>query len=223
MKHTLKVIGFGICLGILLVVMQTALGIDKDVFIHWYWILAALFVGGCIFFNVVYNISYQKKLKALIPLLDSGREAEFATGVEALLQTAKGKGLQTLLKINLSAGYIETKQYDRSEQLLEGLGPLKGDFLNLGYSLNLGLSYFYTKQYAKAEEVYTANQALFDRYRDHKDYGGNIVVTDILLSVMRGQYEQAKQQVSEAKEVWTLPRFQKVFAEIENILSENAP
>lgn len=223
MKHILKVIIFGVCLGLLLAAVQPALHIDRDVFMHWYWIAAPAVVAGALVINVIYNIPYQRKMKELAVLLDAERPEEYLSGVENLLRTARGKGLQNILKINLSAGYLETKQYNKAVQLLEELSRERlGSVLKLCCCLNLGLGYFYTKQYTRAIEVYTQNQPLFDRYRNHTSYGGSIALADVLTSAMRGQSEQALQQLAAARKKWDIPRFRKTYQEIEDILSKGA-
>ena len=62
MKRLWKIIAIGVCIGLVSVVLQKALHIDRDVFLRWYWVTAAAVVLGAVLVNVVYNVFYQKKM-----------------------------------------------------------------------------------------------------------------------------------------------------------------
>ena len=126
MKRLWKIIAIGVCIGLVSVVLQKALHIDRDVFLRWYWVTAAAVVLGAVLVNVVYNVFYQKKMQRLVPLLEAQKPREYIAGVEQLLKTAKGQNLRNILMMNLSAGYIALKEFDKAIELLEGLSDRGG-------------------------------------------------------------------------------------------------
>ena len=118
--------------------------------------------------------------------------------------------------INLAAGYIEIKQYEKSISLLENLAgrQLPGSAVKMVCRLDLCMSYFYVGQYEKAMSLYNENQKLFGQYRNDKTYGGHIAVADILALMRNGQYDQAEKLLDTAQRFWEEPRLQNAFQEI---------
>lgn len=222
MKRILKVVVLGVCIGLALVALQAALHIERDVFLHWYWIAAAVVVLGAALVNVLYNISYQRRMKKLVPLLEAKRPQEYVNGVERLMQTAKGQSLRKILTMNLAAGYIDLKQFDKATELLEGISDkgLTGSAAKAVYRLNLCTCYFQSGQEEKALELYNDSQKIFEPQRNGKLYGGNIAILDMLAAIQSGQYSQAEQLLDKARQTWNDPRFQEAFQEIENTLAE---
>lgn len=222
MKRVLKIVALGVCGGLLLVVLQGALRIDRDVFLHWYWIVAAAAVVGAVLVNVAYNISYQRRMKKLIPLLEGQRTREYIAGVDRLLATAKGQSLRKILTMNLAAGYIDLKQFDKATELLEGISDkgLTGSAAKTVYRLNLCTCYFQSGQGEKALELYNDSQKIFEPQRSGKLYGGNIAILDMLAAIQSGQYSQAEQLLDKARRTWNDSRFQEAFQEIESTLAE---
>ena len=88
MKRIWKIIVIGVCSGLVLVALQMALHIDRDVFLRWYWAAAAVVVLGAVLVNVGYTIFYQKRMQKLVPLLEAQKPREYIAGVEQLLKTA---------------------------------------------------------------------------------------------------------------------------------------
>lgn len=222
MKRILKIVALGVCIGLALVALQTALRIDRDVFLHWYWIIAAVAVAGAVLINVVYNIFYQQRMKKLIPLLEEQKPREYVAGVERLLQTAKGENLRKILKMNLAAGYIDLKQFDKAIELLEGMSEkgLAGSAVKTVYRLNLCTCYFQSGRGEKALELYRDSQKIFEPQRNGKLYGGNVAILDILAAVQSREYAQAEQLLDRARRTWSDPRFREAFQELESTLTE---
>ena len=222
MKRILKVVALGVCGGLASVALQTALRIDQDVFLHWYWIAAAAVVLGAVLVNVVYNIFYQQKMKKLVPLLEAQKPREYIAGVEQLLKTAKGQNLRKILTMNLAAGYIDLKEFDRAVELLEGISEkgLAGSAVKTVYRLNLCTCYFQSGRGERALELYRDSQKIFEPQRRGKLYGGNIAILDILAAIHSGQYSQAEQLLNKARQTWNDPHFQEAFQEIESTLAE---
>lgn len=220
MKRFLKIVVIGICLGLAMLIVQKGFQIDEDVFMRGYFIAAPAFIIGAVLLNVCYNISYQRKMSRIVTLLEQGKPREYIAEVERLLQTARGQNLRNILKLNLAAGYIEVKQFDRSIGLLEELSDkrLPGALVKMIHRLNLCMSYFYAEQFEKAMELYNSSQKYFGPYRDHSTYGGNIAVVDILAYIRKEQYGEAEKLLDTAKKSWDDPRLQNAFREIGNSL-----
>lgn len=222
LKRVAKIIFMGVCLGLALALLKTGLGIDDTVFMHGYWIVAVAVVLGAVLINLCYTLSYQNKNKEIAKLLSEEKPQEYIAGMENLLKTAKGKDLRNILKLNLAAGYIETKQFDIAIPMLEKLSceRLRGSSVKVVHKINLCLSYFETTQYEKAITIYNENQRLFQQYRHHKIYGGNIAVLDVIAAIINEQYNQAEELLDAAKKIYDDARLQKSFQEMLDILNK---
>lgn len=208
--------GFG------LAAIQIILQIDKDVFMTGYWVAALIFLTGVLLVNMLYNISYQRRMKQIAPLLEAGKPQEYIAGVEQLLETAKGQNLRKILTMNLAAGYIDLKQFDKAIELLEGISDKKlaGTAVKTVYRLNLCTCYFNTDQGEKALKLYNDSQKIFEAQRGGKLYGVNIAVVDMLAAIQNRRYDQAEQLLDQARRTWDDPRFREAFQEIERTLTE---
>ena len=222
MKRIWKIIVIGVCSGLVLVALQMALHIDRDVFLRWYWAAAAVVVLGAVLVNVGYNIFYQKRMQKLVPLLEAQKPREYVAGVEQLLKTAKGQSLRNILTMNLSAGYIDLKEFSKAIELLEGISDrrLVGTAVKTVCRLNLCTCYFQTGQGEKALALYRDSQSIFEAQRKGGLYGGNIAIVDILAAIQKQEYSQAEQLLDRARRTWDAPRFQEAFQEIEQVLTE---
>ena len=222
MKRIWKIIVIGVCSGLVLVALQMALHIDRDVFLRWYWAAAAVVVLGAVLVNVGYNIFYQKRMQKLVPLLEAQKPREYIAGVEQLLKTAKGQSLRNILTMNLSAGYIDLKEFGKAIELLEGISDrrLVGTAVKTVCRLNLCTCYFQTGQGEKALALYRDSQSMFEAQRKGGLYAGTIAIVDILAAVQKQEYSQAEQLLDRARRTWDAPRFQEAFQEIEQVLTE---
>lgn len=222
MKRSLKIIAIGVCVGLLLGVLRGALHIDEGVFMRWYWAAGVAVVLVAVLVNVIYNVYYQKRMQKLVPLLEAQKPQEYIAGVERLLQTAKGQGLRTILTMNLSAGYIDLKQFDKASELLEGISDkrLVGSTVKTVYRLNLCTCYFQSGRGEKALELYDNSQTIFKAQRNGRLYGGNIAILDMLAAMQKKEYVQVEDLLDRARQTWDNPRFQEAFQEIENTLTE---
>ncbi len=222
MKHIFKVLALGICLGLLLAVVRRLLHIDATLFMRGYWIIALSAIGVAVLINVLYNLSYQQKMRKAAALLEDGCAEEYIAKTEALLQTARGRGLRNILKINLAAGHMEAKQFAAAAHILEELSHerFSTGAVKMCYCLNLCICYFYTAQYDRAKELYQTSRQVFAPFRKNKTYGGNIAEADILAAIMNGQYSQAETLLAAARASWDSPRLLDAFDNIERLLAD---
>lgn len=224
-KRVLKIIAIGVCLGLLLLFVQRSLQIGLDTFLRAYWIAAPALVIGAVLVNALYNLSYQRKMQALVGLLKAGKPQEYIREVEKLLQTAKGQSLRTVLRLNLAAGYMEARDFDTAVPMLEELPDkrLNTTGVRLVHRVNLCQCYFETAQPDKAMAVYRDSQSLFQQYENDKTYGGNIAVLNILAALQSGDREQAERLLDAARNTWSDPRFQTAAQKIEDVLAQQSP
>jgi len=219
MKHILKVIGIGVALGLLLLFIKQALNIPEEIFVKTYWIFGAAVVIAAVLFNHFYHRSYLKKMKTVALLLEQGKPQEYIKAVEALRQKAKGRYLQNLFTLNLSAGYCDLKEYKKAIDLLEGLENARlYQNLKLVYTINLCVCYFYDGQTEKALALYKSSQKLFCTSLATKLYGGNIAVLDVFALMEQREYDRAKELLATARGAWSDARLQADFAYLEGRL-----
>lgn len=216
MKRYLKIIFFGLILGISLVMIRAGLQIEQAVFMRGYWIISGMVILTAFLGNAAYLLFYHRKLQKLSELLNEEKPQEFLSGIAAMQKTAKGKTLQDVLSLNLAAGYLELKQFDRAILLLEEMAAkkLKGETLKLVHGLNLCMGYFETGQIEKGQALYGECEPLFAKYRNGKLYGANVAVVDILAAISREQYDQAEALLEAATAAYPGPRFQKAYCEL---------
>lgn len=224
MKRVLRIVAAGTLLGFILVMIRSVFQIDKDEFLRGCWMTAPAVVLGAAAVNVLYNVTYQRKMRGIAALLEAGKPEEYIAEMEKLLQTARGRNLRNVLKLNLAAGYMDIKQYDTAVSMLEELSGkrLLGSAVKMVHRLNLSMSYFYTAQYEKAMELYNGSRRVFEPYRNSKAYGGHIAAVDILAAIENGRYEEAKGLLDMARKSWSSPRLQDAFAMLDASLAKRA-
>lgn len=212
----------GVCLGLVLVLIQNSFQIPEDVFMQGYWIGAIVVVLGMLVINISYNLYYIGKVKKLLNLLYGGEARGYIEGMEALLKTAKGKTLRSTLELNLAAGYMEEKDYGTAISLLEAVDPkqLRVDSARVVRAINLCESYFLAGKREKAQALYDSNRRLFAKFRTGKLYGGSIAIVDVLEEISLGEFDQAKILLDKAKSTYQEPYLQKAYEEIGAILEK---
>ncbi len=222
MKRIGKVVLFGVCLGLVLVLIQNSFQIPEDVFMQGYWIAAIVVVLGALVINISYNLYYMGRVKKLLTLLYAGDSRGYIEGMEALRKSAKGKTLRSTLELNLAAGYMEEKDYGTAISILEAVDPkqLRVDSARVVRAINLCESYFLAGQTEKAQTLYDSSRPLFTKFRTGKAYGGNIAIVDVLEEISRGEFDQAKILLDKAKSTYQEPYLQKAYEEIGAILEK---
>lgn len=215
MKRKRKIIGFGICIGIMLAIAKNAVGLENALFWRYYGIFAAIILVGSVGINIAYNRSYQRKMQRILSLLEE-RPREYIAQLEGMLEKAKGENLRNVLRLNLAAGYMEAGERPRAIAILEELSGqrLPGAAAKVAHTINLCECYFYTNQSEKAMQLYRENTALFTRFREDAQYGGNIAALDILAAYCEGELARAAELLEAAQRKWDKPRFQRDFQEI---------
>jgi len=219
MKRIFNIIAIGIIIGILLVIVQTAFHIPKDIFLHYYWICGVSVVLVAVLFNCFYNLRYQLKMKNAAMLLENGKTNEYIQAVEALLKNAKGRYLKNFLTVNLSAGYCQLNEYEKAIERLESLLRVRlYGVLKMVHRLNLCGCYFYSHQSKKAIALYESSQKDFKPFKKSKIYGGNIAVLDVFAAIEKGELIRANELLKYTCEAWDNPRLQDDYQYLEGRL-----
>lgn len=227
-KWMLRTIIIGVCLGSLFLLGKIIFQISDAEIWNYYLTFAGVVLAcsvivlvGSIGFNLIYNFRYQKKMNAAIQLLHAGHTEEYIEKMESMLSLAKSRFAVNLLTINLSAGYINLKQYDKAAQLLEPLSKVKllAPF-KVVHRINLCLCYFYQKQTERAMALYEDSQTLFRSHQSRKLYGGNIAILDIHAAISKEDYTQAEELLHTAQTAWDDPLFLEDYHQLEQILCQ---
>lgn len=216
MKRIAAIVGIGVCLGIVLLVIQKSLEIDDDTFFGWYLVIAPAVVIGAALVNLLYSMRYLTKARKLVRLLDEGNPIEYVSGLEALLKTAKGRHLRNILTLNLAAGRIETKDLDDAISMLEAIPEqqLRGKATKAARRINLCIAYFETEQYEKAQALIDDSDSLFRKC----PYGASVAAVDAMAAIMKEDYDRAENLIETARATYPDRRFQRSFDDLSRIL-----
>ena len=222
MKRIFKIIIIGICLGIVLIIIRNLFQIDESVFMKGYITAAILVIIAAVIINILYFMYYRKKINNAVELFNTGKTQEFISELNEMLKKAKLKGVKNLINLNLSDGYIETKDYLYAIEILEALSEkeLKPERIKLVYYINLCDAYFYTSEFDKQLDLYNSQKLLFDKYKTDNIYGGNIAELDILAAIAEKRYSDAKEMLVAAANTWHEPKFADSFKQLGEILSK---
>lgn len=193
MKRYFAFAAFLVGLGIMLLAVQRPFQMGTRTFVS--FCIAAIALScvaviaviliGCFAINLIYGAIYKRKIARALVLLEAKRTKEYVAEMERLLQTAKGRPLQTLLRLNLSAGYCDMERFDQAIDILEGLPQellvRMGKPAWMVQRVNLCVCYFETGQNAKAMELYRAGEEDFAPFRATPQYGGHLAQLDIYM------------------------------------------
>lgn len=222
MKRILKICGIGMCIGILLAMIQIYFNIDDSVFWRGYCIAAIVIVVGAVLINFLYNRYYFKKIRCLAEEYLKKDPQKYIDGMEVLLKTAKGKVLRNILFLDLTTGYMEKQDYEKAIVMLEELADrqLKGAAIWLFHCYKLFFCFFQTQQYEKANSLYNENQKLIEKFRHHKNHGAYVAILDVLSAMIHENYQKAEEILESAKKTYEETSFQEIFQVIANTLDE---
>lgn len=222
MKRIVKICVIGVCIGIILAMIQIHFHIDESVFWFGYRIAAGVILVGILLVNLLYNRYYFKKIKELAEQYLKEDPEKYIDGIQALLKAAKGQGLRNILLLDLVAGYMEKEDYEKAICMLNELGnrKLKGSSIKVFYCYKLFICYFETKQYEKAITLYNENQRLMEKFRHHKNYGAYVTIVDILAAMIRENYQEAEEMLESAKKTYEQTSFKEIFQIIAKTLDD---
>ncbi len=163
MKRKLKVIGFGLILGILLIVLQKSLDIPKDDFKIVYIIVGVIIIVGIIVINVSYFMYYRKLLIKIAKIADKGDYNMAISQIETLQKKAKGGHLNNVIEIVRAGFYNDKGSSQQAIEILENMNVAKINkkLLNV-YYMTLCTCYFSNNNSEKAVKIYDEHKEVFN-------------------------------------------------------------
>ncbi|MBQ8590829.1 MAG: tetratricopeptide repeat protein [Firmicutes bacterium] len=220
-EQTIRIIVIGVIAGVVLAIGRDALGIDIDVFMKWYFIGAIVLMICVLLGVVIYTMNYKNKMIKAMALLNEGKATEYVEVVSAMEQKALGKSLKNILRLNLTAGYCDLKEYDKAVEILEKLKSekLKGD-VDLVCRLNTCLCYFYTGRTEEAMQLYNESKVLFVTAKNKGVHVPNIAILDMWAMIENGRKKEARQYLEFAREKWPQMRLEEDYRIIEEQLNK---
>ena len=216
-----RTLAIGVALGISLGFITSVLDIDKDVFMKYYIVAAILIVAGVFLYNYLYIRKHNQEMSQAINLLNEGKTEEYMVRVSELERKVKGKALKNLMRLNLTAGYCDLKEYEKALEILETLRKekLKGD-VELVWRLNTCLCYFYTGRTKEAMQLYNESKAFFSASKKKGLHVPNIAILDMLAMIEDGRKKEARQYLDFAREKWPQMRLEEDYRMIDALLNK---
>ena len=216
-----RTLAIGVALGISLGFITSVLDIDKDVFMKYYILVAILIVAGVFLYNYLYIRKHNQEMSQAINLLNEGKTEEYMVRVSELERKVKGKALKNLMRLNLTAGHCDLKEYEKALEILESLRKekLKGD-VELVWRLNTCLCYFYTGRTKEAMQLYNESKVLFTSSKKKGLHVPNIAILDMLAMIEDGRKKEARQYLDFAREKWPQIRLEEDYRMIDALLNK---
>ena len=216
-----RTLAIGVALGISLGFITSVLDIDKDVFMKYYILVAILIVLGVFLYNLLYIRKHNQEMNQAINLLNEGKTEEYMVRVSELERKVKGKALKNLMRLILTAGYCDLKEYEKALEILETLRKekLKGD-VELVWRLNTCLCYFYTGRTKEAMQLYNESKAFFSASKKKGLHVPNIAILDMFAMIHDGRKKEARQYLDFAREKWPQMRLEEDYRMIDALLNK---
>ncbi len=226
-KRIFTIIGLSIILGLVLLIIQLGFNIEFETLMSYYWKIALLFLLLILIFNFIYMMYYADKIKKALVLLNEGKNQEYIAEMETILQKIKVKEYRDLIKINLSAGYINNKEYEKSLNILNSVAEkqIRNEQLKLVYWINKAISYFRIGDFDSCKEIYNQQKVFFEKYQDDDNYGESIGQIEVLHALVEEDLIKAEQLLQNLKAKWNTATQQKNYDELERIIEtkKNSP
>lgn len=200
MKRHLKFIGLGVLLGLVLLFFTKALKIPEDLFFKYYWILGAGVILLAIIINIICWINFSKKLQALLKMYSEEKNPQkFIDENKKLLEKTKFRSYKAMLKLNISAGYCNLKEFIKAKETL--LSFDKKDLPGINrtiYDMNLAFVYFSTEESEKALEILEKNYQKIKSLQNVEATGGTVDLLMVLKYVALEDYQEAREILEKA-------------------------
>lgn len=225
MKKKFKImIGLGLALGVILLVLQNVLKIDPSTLMDYYLKFGVVLILLILIVNTVYFVIMSSKIKKKLVLYHEGKYGEFNSAMEEILKKAKGENLKNIIRINLSAGYIESKEYDKAKETLENIKPLKlrDERVRLVYYINLCVCNFKLENYEKFKELYEINKNLFKKYKDEEGYSESLAQLEITNYIVEEEFDKARELLEVTREKYKDTKYKDDYNELEKQIKENS-
>ncbi len=205
MKRFLKIVAIGIPLGIILVIIENVMNLDHEMVFRYYWICGSIFILAVLFINLIYQFSFIKKVKKVTSSITSEEKNFdlFFEETEKMLTKYKSSYNRGLLLINLSYAYGLKKDYQKGLETLKSIEVKKVKGINkIIYSLNLSCFNFYLGNYEEVIKITDKFNKEFQKFKENPILGWNIASNKIYYYIAKGEFQEAKKFLEEAKSNW---------------------
>lgn len=222
MKRTIKILGLGFLLGILLLIIKEIFKIDSDVLLSYYWKIGLLVLFLILVINSLYYIIYMNKIKKIMPLYTQGNYHQYIKEMEQLLEKVKGKTLKNILKLNISAGYLELGDYKKGQQIIDQIESenLKDKNLILVYWVNKCVVHFKLNEYDEYKSIFHEKRELFNKYKENPLYKKSINDLEIMYAIVNEDYKLADKLIEQSMDRWSDEKSRKEYIDLDLIVNK---
>lgn len=222
MKRTAKILGLGFLLGILLLIIKTIFKIDSGVLLSYYWKIGLLILALVVIINIVYYKSYMNKMKKILPLYTQGNYDQYIKEMEQLLEKAKGKTLKNILKLNISAGYLELGDYKKGKEIIDQIESenLNNKNLILVHWINKCVVHFKLREYDEFRGIFHEKSELFEKHKENPLYQKSINDLEIMYAIVNEDYQRADKLIVESMDRWSDEKSRKEYIDLDLIVNK---
>ena len=148
---------------------------------------------------------------------------DFVNELEPKIPKIKNKHIQTVMKMNLGAGYLELNEPNKTLSTYETIATdqLKNQDLQLIYWLNTMIAHFKLNERNKFNELFTTHGKLLKQFENSPNYGENIKQLYIMKNIFDDDFVSARKNLNDLKSKSTNPRFKKEYNRLENIIKQH--
>lgn len=223
MKKILKILGIGFAIGIIMLIIKFIFKIDDKIMLRYYWIIGGIVLAVVLIVNTIYFFYKTNDLKHSMKLFEEMKYKDFVNELEPKIPKIKNKHIQTVMKMNLGAGYLELNDPNKTLSVYETIATdqLKNQDLKLIYSLNTMIAHFKLNNQHKFNELFKTHENLLQQFENNPNYGENIKQLYIMKNIFDDDFVLARKNLNELKSKSTNPRFKKEYNRLENIIKQH--
>jgi len=203
MKKFLKLFGIAFAIGIAMLIISLVFKIDDKVMLKYYWIIGGAVLAVILIVNTIYYSYKTNELKHSMKLFEEMKYKDFVNELEPKISKIKNKHIQTVMKMNLGAGYLELNEPNKT------------------YWLNTMIAHFKLNDQIKFNELFTTHEKLLKQFENSPNYGENIKQLYIMKNIFDDDFVLARKTLNKLKSKSTNPRFKKEYKRLENIIKQH--
>lgn len=223
MKKFLKLFVIAFAIGIAMLIISLVFKIDDKVMLKYYWIIGGVVLAVILIVNTIYYSYKTNDLKHSMKLFEEMKYKDFVNELEPKIPKIKNKHIQTVMKMNLGAGYLELNETNKTLSTYETIekDQLKNQDLQLIYWLNTMIVHFKLNDEEKFNELFATHEKLLKQFENSPNYGENIKQLYIMKNIFDDDFALARKNLNALKSKSTNPRFKKEYKRLENIIKQH--
>ncbi len=194
---------------------------DKKFFIA-YLIVGALVLIGSVLINMIYNVRFIKKMKKINELLENQDTIDkYVIEMEKIEKKVTGPVYRNMIILNLSYGYLEQEEYEKSLSLLKNIDmvKLKGRSRVI-FALNKSTTYFYLGLYDEfisfikefEKELHILSTI------DEFEWQGKLL--EIYYQIAIKNYKKAGRMLKVAEKKWAEDKMSREWKRVRSVLND---